>query len=203
MASPSHVVPFSVALIFSFSAAAHLETFSGGTLLGWYALQDDSACASQIHPLVLEILRAGRPEDMHNHLDFILLTTFKSHEEKEEASVALRASGIDIGKLDKNVPFTVILSFPPVSRAPPGNSFAHPTIWEFVGGKRYLQMAVSKALAGAYAEKFGAVTSQHLLEKTAREGQSSFMDWVRDVGCRWNEIVGPAGGTLFIHRLRG
>lgn len=70
-----------------------------------------------------------------------------------------------------------------------GKVFEHPTLWEFVGKYKYLQVAVSKAVARAYVAKFGAVTGKDLCCVAAYEGSLSLLLWARKVGCEWNDDV--------------
>lgn len=70
-----------------------------------------------------------------------------------------------------------------------GSVFEHPTVWEFIGEKKYLQVAVSKAVAKAYASKFGAITTKKLSCIAARDGSMSLLVWARYVGCDWSETV--------------
>lgn len=68
------------------------------------------------------------------------------------------------------------------------SAFENHTLWEFVGEKKYLQMAVSKAVARAYASKFGAVTTKSLSKSAAYDGYLLLV-WAVEVGCDWNEGV--------------
>lgn len=69
------------------------------------------------------------------------------------------------------------------------SAFQHPTLWEFVGKGKYLQMAVSKAIARVYAAKFAAVTAKDLTCASAKDGNLSLMLWARELGCIWDNSV--------------
>lgn len=65
----------------------------------------------------------------------------------------------------------------------------HPTLLEFIGSNKYLQLAVSKAIASAYAAKFGPVTAKDLSRTAAKEGFLTLLAWAREVGCTWDHSV--------------
>lgn len=70
-----------------------------------------------------------------------------------------------------------------------GNVFEHPTVLEFVGNNKYLQMAVSKVVARAYASKFGALTSKYLSRAAALDGYLPLLLWAKDIGCSWDKVI--------------
>lgn len=65
----------------------------------------------------------------------------------------------------------------------------HPLVWDYVGTGRYLQVAVSKAIAQIYATKFGPVTSKKLSIIAARDGWLELLMWARSIGCVWDPNV--------------
>lgn len=65
----------------------------------------------------------------------------------------------------------------------------HPVVVELVGKNRYLQMAVSKAMASIYAAKFGSITSKRLSYAAAQDGYLSLLIWAKEIGCVWDVKV--------------
>lgn len=218
MASPAHdgnVFPIALALVFPHNSdlrtrLGSFRNLTGGEVHNWQTLPENNS--SGIHPLVLEVLRTGSVEDVNNQLEFVLLTTFKSYGEKELALTYLNILGIDLGKIHLESPFTVkiltsfpteivteIITSPPdiitVPDSPPSpppswsGAFEHPTLWDCLGKNKYLQIAVSKAVARVYAVRFGAVTSKFLSRIAASDGDLSVLAWAREIGCDWSETV--------------
>lgn len=69
------------------------------------------------------------------------------------------------------------------------NTFDHPTLWEYIGKNKFLQMAVAKAEAKTYKAKFGTVTGKSLLRAAAKDGHLSVVRWAICEGCRYDESV--------------
>lgn len=70
-----------------------------------------------------------------------------------------------------------------------GTVFQHPILLEFVGQGRYLQMAVSKAVARIYVDKFGAITAKDLSYIAAKNGHLLLLRWTREIGCDWCHVI--------------
>lgn len=70
-----------------------------------------------------------------------------------------------------------------------------PLIWEFFGGNRYLQAAISKSIATLYAAKFDSVTSRALSISAAEDGFQELVAYSRDIGCRFGAEVCTAAAA--------
>lgn len=65
----------------------------------------------------------------------------------------------------------------------------HPVVTEYIGKGRYLQIAVSKAIALLYAAKFGPRTYKTLSNKAAKDGCLDLLLWTKSIGCIWDSSV--------------
>lgn len=77
-----------------------------------------------------------------------------------------------------------------------GAVLQHPVVWDYVGPKRYLQVAVSKTISQLYVSRFDTRTSKILSYTAAHDGCLELLIWTRIIGCYWDN-------TVFIHACAG
>lgn len=69
------------------------------------------------------------------------------------------------------------------------NALEHPSVIDYVGRGRYLQVAVSKAFTRLYVTRFGPITFKKLSNLAAGDGFLNLLLWARSIECLWDGSV--------------